>query len=286
MEITTQTIKQLREKTGAGMMDCQKALKETAGDMEKAIELLRKKGAATAIQRADKIANQGLIITKINSGSTKAVILEINSETDFVARNEEFVSFGNLLADVLLVSTPENMEKFLAMNLPTGKTVNDTLSELVSKIGEKLDVKRFNVISSENGIVDCYTHLGSKIGVLVEIKATLSPETKTLARDISLQVAAMNPMVASREEMPKEKIDSELEIYRQLAKNEGKPEQIAEKIATGRLEKYFQEVVLNEQIFIKDSTKSIKDVVAEIGKSKNEEIKISRFIRYQLGETK
>lgn len=286
MEITSQLVKQLRDKTGAGMMECRSALVESNGSIESAVEILRKKGSAVAASRSDKIANQGLIVTKVNSGSTKAVILEINCETDFVARNEEFTSFANLLAEVLMVSNPENLEKFLSTNLPSGKSVNEELNNLIAKIGEKLELKRFEIYSTESGVIDVYTHLGSKIGVITEIGATLSPEAKSFSRDVSLQIAAMNPMCVKREDLPKDKTDKEVEIYRQQAKNEGKPEQIAEKIATGRLEKYFQEVVLLEQSFIKDATKSIKEVMTEIGKQKGEEFKITRFVRYQLGEQK
>ncbi|MEK7818596.1 MAG: translation elongation factor Ts [Bacteroidota bacterium] len=284
MEITSSLVKQLRDRTGAGMMECKNALVSADGDIEKAIENLRKKGAAIASKRADRIANQGLIVTKVNAGATKAVTIEINCETDFVARNEDFISFGNLLAEILMVSNPENVEKFLEMNLPNGKKISEELNDLIAKIGEKLEVKRFKIISTETGVIDAYTHLGSKIGVLVELTGKLSPSTKTLVRDLALQVAAMSPIVVNREEVAKEKIETELDVYRQLAKNEGKPEAIAEKIAQGRLEKFYQEVVLLEQSFIKDASKNIKEVLAETGKILAEELKIARFIRYQLGE--
>lgn len=277
MAVTSEMVKQLRDKTGAGMMDCKKALEESNGDMELAIEVLRKKGAATAAKRADKAANEGIIVSKLSSDAKRGVLVEVNCETDFVARGEDFVGFAESVAQIVLGKSPATVDALLELPHPSGKSVKDALNELVGKIGERTEIKRFVSITSENGFVESYIHMGSKLGVMVELTAEFNPETKTLARDIAMQVAAMNPIVVARENVSKELIDKEREIYKQQAKNEGKPDAIAEKISQGRLEKYYQESVLLEQSFIKDAGKTIKDLL-------NSGISIKQFIRYQLGE--
>ncbi|MDD8019043.1 MAG: translation elongation factor Ts [Bacteroidota bacterium] len=278
MVITSEMVKQLRDKTGAGMMDCKKALDEANGNMDLAIEVLRKKGAATAAKRADKTANEGIIVAKISNDAKRGIIVEVNCETDFVARGNDFVEFANSVAHIAFEKSPANVAALLALSHPSGKTVADALNDLVGKIGERTEIKRFSIISSPNGIVESYVHMGSKLGVLVELGAEFNPVNKTLARDIAMQVAAMNPNVVARENVGKEVVEKEIEIYRQQAKNEGKPDHIADKIAQGRLEKYYQEVVLLEQSFIKDAGKAIRELL-------NAGITIKQFIRYQLGES-
>jgi elongation factor Ts len=283
MAITSEIVKKLREKTGAGMMDCKRALEATNGDMDKAIEYLRKKGAATAEKRADRLANQGIVVTKIANDGKLGVIVEINSETDFVARSQDFIQFANEVTSAVERKSPSSVDQLLTLPFSDGRKVADALSDLVGKIGEKIAIKRFDIISASGSVVESYTHMGSKIGVLVEIAAT-SPGAKPVARDIAMQIAAMNPSVVSREQVGKNVIDRELDIYRQQAKNEGKPDQLVDRIATGRLEKYFQEVVLLEQSFIKDASKTIKDVLHEASSTLNDTIAIRQFKRYQLGE--
>ncbi len=278
MAVTSEMVKQLRDKTGAGMMDCKKALDESNGDMEKAIEILRKKGAATATKRADKAANEGIVVAKVSDNAQRGIMVEINCETDFVARGEDFVSFAKSVADIVFAKSPTDVNALLAMPHPNGKTVSDALSDLMAKIGERTEIRRFSSIEARKSFVESYTHMGSKIAVMVEIGAEFNPANKTLARDIAMQVAAMSPIVVSRDKVSKELIDKELEIYRQQAKNEGKPDQIAEKIANGRLEKYYQEVVLLEQSFIKDAGKMIKDILPA-------NIDVKQFKRFQLGES-
>ncbi len=278
MAVTSEMVKKLRDKTGAGMMDCKKALDESNGDMDLAIEILRKKGAATAAKRSDKAANEGIVVSKLSADAKRGVIVEVNCETDFVARGNDFVEFANSIAAIVFEKSPASAEALLALPHPNGKTVSDALTELVGKIGERTEIKRFTIVNSQNGFMESYIHMGSKLGVLVELSTEFSPTTKTLARDIAMQVAAMNPSVVARENVKKELIEKELEIYRQQAKNEGKPDQIADKIAQGRLEKYYQEVVLLEQSFIKDAGKTIKDLLSG-------GISVKQFIRYQLGET-
>ena len=286
MAITSETVKNLREKTGAGMMDCKRALEATNGDMEKAIEYLRKRGAATAEKRADRIANQGIVVTKVANGGKLGVIVEVNSETDFVARSQDFVTFANDITAVVEQQSPKSVDELLGLPYEGGRKVADALSDLVGKIGEKIAIKRFDIVHANNGIVEAYTHMGSKIGVLVEVAAKDSPDAKIVARDIAMQIAAMNPGVVTREQIAKDVLDRELDIYRQQAKNEGKPEQVLERIATGRLEKFFQEVVLLEQSFIKDASKTIKDVLHETSTKLNDKLAVRQFKRYQLGEEK
>lgn len=283
MAITSEIVKALREKTGAGMMDCKRALEATNGDMDKAIEYLRKKGAATAEKRADRVANQGIVVTKISNDGKLGTIVEINSETDFVARSQDFIRFADDVTAIVEQKSPTSVDQLLTLPFSDGRKVADALSDLVGKIGEKIAIKRFEVIATNGSVVESYTHMGSKIGVLVEVTAK-SSGAKPLARDIAMQIAAMNPTVVSREQVAKSVIERELDIYRQQAKNEGKPDQIVDRIATGRLEKYFQEVVLLEQSFIKDASKTIKDVMHEASSSLNDTMVIRQFKRYQLGE--
>ena len=278
MAVTSELVKKLRDKTGAGMMDCKKALDESNGDLEKAIEILRKKGAATAAKRADKTANEGIIVSKVSDDAKYGILVEINCETDFVARGEDFVNFANSIAQIVFDKSPKSVEELLTLSHPSGKTVADALSELVGKVGEKTEIRRIYTVKTDGAFLESYIHMGSKLGVLVEFGAEFTPANKTIARDIAMQVAAMNPIVVSRDKVSKELLDKEVEIYRQQAKNEGKPEQIAEKIATGRLEKYFQEVVLLEQSFIKDAGKAVKDLLSP-------NVTVKQFKRFQLGES-
>lgn len=277
MQITNDMIKSLREKTGAGMMDCKRALESVGGDMNAAIEYLRKKGAAVSAKRADRAAKEGMIVTRVSENGKIGVIVEVNCETDFVGRSDDFVAFSHTIAKAIETHRPANVEALLSTSLD-GKKVSDMYNDLSAKVGEKIEIRRFEVLDSADGAISGYTHLGSKIGVLVEIKG-LGPDA-VAGRDVAMQVAAMNPLVVSREQIDKAMIDRELDIYRTQAKNEGKPEQVLEKIATGRLEKYFQEVALLEQTFIKDSGKTIKDYLGGLG----EGVAVKRFVRFHLGE--
>lgn len=278
MAVTSEMVKKLRDKTGAGMMDCKKALDDSNGDIEKAIEILRKKGAATAAKRADKSANEGIVVAKVSEDGKSGIITEINCETDFVARGEDFVQFANSVAELVFTKSPQDVTALLLLQHPSGKTVSDVLNDLMAKIGERLEIKRFTTLKTSDGFIESYTHMGSKIAVMVEIITEFTPANKILARDIAMQVTAMSPLVVSREKIGKDLIEKELEIYRQQAKNDGKPDQIADKIAQGRLDKYYQEVVLLEQSFIKDAGKTVKDLLSP-------NVSVKQFIRYQLGES-
>lgn len=284
MEITSDMIKSLREKTGAGMMDCKRALEASGGDMNAAIEYLRKKGAASGAKRADRSAKEGMIVTRVAHGGKSGVLVEVNCETDFVGRSDDFAAFANAVAEAVERTRPATIEALMESGIG-GKKLSELFNDLLAKVGEKVEVRRFNIIDSPDGAVSAYTHLGSKIGVLVELTG-IAPEAAAtgVGRDIAMQVAAMNPLVVSREQVEKSLIDRELDIYKTQASNEGKPAHIVDKIALGRLDKYYQEVVLLEQTFIKDSGKTIKDFLAEVGKAAGRQIGIKRFQRFHLGE--
>ena len=282
-EITAQMVKDLREKTGAGMGDCKKALVESEGDINGAIEYLRKKGAASVAKRADRSANEGLVVTRTKEDGKKAIVVEINSETDFVAKNADFLNFANTVADALIANDVVDMDSLLALTL-NGDTVQAHFNDILAKFGEKIEIRRFKSINS-NGFIADYTHAGSKLAVLVEVSASeLNELSKKLLREIAMQVAAMNPMYIDRSFATQEQINKEIEIYTEQAVAEGKKPEIAQKVATGRLEKYFQEQCLVEQTFVKDPSKTVNDVLKEISAEVGNEVTIKNFIRYFLGE--
>jgi elongation factor Ts len=285
MQITTNLIKDLREKTGAGMMDCKRALQSTGGDMDAAVEFLRKKGAAVAQKRSDRAAKEGMIVTSVSEDGKRGVILEVNSETDFVGRSDDFAQFAQTLGRVLQEHRSGTMEELLAVATDGGKTVSELMNDLLAKVGEKIDIRRFEVVESDGGLVSSYTHLGSKIGVLVELTGVDTSETGvSVGRDIAMQIAAMNPQVIARNQIDQKEIDRELDIYRTQATNEGKPVQVVERIATGRLEKFYQEVCLLEQTYIKDPGRTVKDFLEETASAAATEVSVKRFFRYHLGE--
>ncbi len=288
MEISASKVKELREKTGAGMMDCKKALTEAEGDFEKAIEILRKKGAAVAAKRAERSANEGIILTKVFNDGKSALILEVNCETDFVASSDDFVNFANFILNAILAAKPANVDEVLAMTFE-GKNISEELNAVIGKIGEKIEIKRFKIENSDNGIVVDYLHHGSKLGVLVRvdnIDSAKAGELSAIVKDIAMQVAAMKPGFTYREEVPKDLLDKEIEIYKEVARKEGKPEQVLEKIATGKLGKYYEENCLVEQFFVKDNAKRIGDLVAEFNKNNGTQAKIALFHRFHLSDEK
>jgi elongation factor Ts len=284
MAISAQDVKSLRDRTGAGMADCKKALEEAGGDMDGAIEILRKKGAATAAKRADKAANEGVVSTATSGDRSRAAMVEVNCETDFVARNEEFAGFTRKLAQFVLDNEPANMDALMAGEIE-GKSVQTWLNELLGKFSERIEIKRFGVIKTDGGFVADYVHNGDKLGVLVELTGSGDPEkTGAIARDIAMQVAAMNPSYVKRDEIPQTVLDKEREIYLEQVVNEGKKPEFAEKIITGRLEKFFADACLLEQTFVKDSSKLIRDVLADFSKEAGGDVTVARFVRYNLGE--
>lgn len=288
MEISASLVKELREKTGAGMMDCKKALTESNGDFEKAIEILRKKGAAVAAKRAERSANEGIVKIQILNGGKKAVILEVNCETDFVAKSDDFLAFADLAMNAIVASNPKNIDELLNSSVD-GKNVKDELSAIVGKIGEKIEVSRFQIVEVANGKFVDYIHHGAKLGVIVKAENTDGVDDEKLLpllKDIAMQTAAMRPSYLSKEQVPQDAIEKEKDIYKELARKEGKPENILEKIAEGRLGKYYQEVCLLEQAFVKDNAKSISSIIDEFNKQNSASIKLTDFIRYQLTDEK
>lgn len=280
MNITSEMIKKLRDKTGAGMMDCKRALESTGGDVDAAIEYLRKKGAAIGQKRSDRATKEGVIVTRVSSNGKTGVVVEVNCETDFVGRSEDFIRFGQAVAEAIEIHKPHALDAITSLNTPTGKSVADLMNDVLAKVGEKIDIRRFDVFEANSGIVSAYTHLGNRIGVLVELEGIAAGTP--VARDIAMQIAAMNPAVVTRDQVDKAWEERELDIYRTQAKNEGKPVPIQEKIARGRLEKSFQEVVLTEQTYIKDPGKTVRDVLREANPA--QPVVVKRFQRFHLGE--
>jgi elongation factor Ts len=284
MVITAAQVNELRQKTGAGMMDCKKALVEADGDVEKAIEILRKKGAAVAAKRAEKTANEGLIVTKVSDDAKSGVIVEVNCETDFVANSEDFIHFGKETVNAVFKNHPSSVEDLLEKN----KDLQILLTEVIGKVGEKTQITRFAIAEAPNGFIVDYVHPGSKLGVLVKFDNLINPSNDfaAVAKDVSMQIAAMKPICIYREEVPQPVIDKEIEIYKELARKEGKPEAMLEKIALGRLNKFYQENCLIEQAYIKDNSKSIGELLKEYNSKHGVEVKISSFHRFHLGDEK
>lgn len=275
MAITASMVKELREKTGAGMLDCKKALMETNGDMEKAIDYLREKGIASAAKKAGRIAAEGLVAVKAEGN--KAVIVEVNSETDFVAKNEQFQTLVKNLADHILANTPANVEEALAQKFNgEDKTVEEYINSSIATIGEKISLRRFAVVEKgDNAVFGTYLHMGGRIGVITVLEGTNDAE---LAKDIAMHVAAINPSYVSHEEVPSEELEREKEVLKQQALNEGKPENIVAQIVEGRLGKFYERVCLLDQPFVKDGDQKVGKYVESKGAS------VKSFIRYEVGE--
>ncbi len=284
MAITAAQVNELRQKTGAGMMDCKKALTEADGDFEKAIEILRKKGASVASKRAEKSANEGIVVTKVSDDNRKASMIEVNCETDFVAKSEDFVK----LAKAVVESAYKTESSDAKQLLESDKALNNMLVDVMGKVGEKVEVSRVLTLKAENGLIVDYIHMGSKLGVLVKFDnvPAKNDELVELGKNLAMQVAAMNPLCVYREEVPSATIEKEIDIYKELARKEGKPENILEKIATGKLNKFFAENCLFEQTYIKDSTssKTISNLMDEYNKKNGTQTKISLFKRFHLGD--
>ncbi len=286
MAISAQLVKELRDKTGAGMMDCKNALVESDGDFEKAIEILRKKGASVAAKRAERTASEGIVLTKMLDNDSKGIMVEVNCETDFVAKSDDFVNFANFVLDTIVANEPKNLEELLALS-HDGKSVQDELTNIIGKIGEKIEISRFVIETAENGIVVDYVHHGSKLGVLVRVDNVnddSKEEVFAFAKDAAMQVAAMKPSFTYREEVSEETLNKEKEIYKEVAKKEGKPEHILDRIAEGKLNKFFQENCLVEQASIKDNSKSVGDILKDINKKHSAEAKIKLFHRFHLSD--
>lgn len=278
MEISIELVKKLREKTGAGITDSKKALIESNGDMEKAIEYLRKKGAATTKKRSDKTAKEGIIIANSTDDRKEAAIIEINCETDFVAKSETFVKLAEKIINEAIGLRSTELSQLLPI-------VQDIINETTASVGEKIDLKRMSYVKTENGFFCVYNHLGNKIASIAELSGNADEYGINLGNDIAMQIVALKPMVVSRDEISDEIIRKEKEIYKVQALNEGKNESIAEKIASNRIEKFFEENCLIDQEFVKEPGKKVKDVLKDVSEKNGSDYSIKSFIRYQLGET-
>lgn len=290
MAITATMVKELREISGAGMMDCKKALNETNGDMDAAVEYLRKNGQAKAEKKSGRIAAEGLCRV-VSEGDTKAAIVEVNSETDFVAKNEKFQAFVNAVANQALKSDAANMDAFMeeAWNEDAAKSVKEALVEQIAVIGENLTIRRFEKVTAENGCVATYLHGGGRIGVIVEADTdVVNDAVKEALVNVAMQVAALSPKYVSQDEVSEEYKEHEKSILLEQAKNDpanaNKPENIIEKMIIGRLNKEMKEICLLDQEYVKDGDYTVGKYIAKVAKENGAAIKVKRFVRFETGE--
>ena len=293
MAITAAMVKELREISGAGMMDCKKALTATEGDMDKAMEFLREKGLATAQKKASRIAAEGIVMLKVAEDSKKAVAVEVNAETDFVAKNEKFQGYVAQVAEQALETEAADIDAFLAepWKFDTSKTVNEALAGQVAVIGENMKIRRFQKVEEENGFVASYTHMGGKIGVLVDVVTdVVNDEIKEMAKNVAMQVAALNPKYTNRNEVSEEYIAHEKEILMAQIQNDPKesqkPEKVIQGMISGRINKELKEICLLDQVYVKaeDGKQSVEKYVAEVAKANGANVTIKGFVRYETGE--
>ncbi len=273
MAITAALVKELRERTGAGMMDCKKALMETSADLEAAIDLMRASGAAKAAKKSGRVASEGLVSLTISDDNKNAAILEVNSETDFVTKGSAFIEFVGALGSLALKNKPESLEAFLSQTLSSGETVDEARQGIIAKIGENISVRRLQIVTTENGVLGAYKH-GERIAVLT----VLSGADGELAKDIAMHVAASKPECVSEDQLSSELVEREKAIFIEQAKESGKPDNIIEKMIVGRMKKFVNEVTLYGQAFVKDPDTTVGSLV----KSKGAEVE--SFIRYEVGE--
>lgn len=292
MEITAGMVKELREITGAGMMDCKKALAEADGNIEAAVDVLRTRGLATLAKKAGRATNEGVVTAYVAEGARVGVLVEVNCETDFVGRNDQFQNFVNDLAAHIAIAAPADVPALMTQTF-TGRehTTEQVLGEVVSKLGENMGITRFvRREVSGVGTLGSYIHMGGKIGVLVEVSFgnaanASNPAVATFIKDVAMQVAAAAPISVGRESVPADVVAHELSIYKAQAAESGKPEAIQEKMAEGRLQKFFKEVCLVEQVFVKNPDITIKDLTAQVSKEIGDTVSVVAFDRFQLGET-
>ena len=284
MSITAAMVSELRKKTGAGMMDCKKALSETGGNMDEAVDFLRKKGLSAAAKKSGRVAAEGAV-TAASEGTVGAVV-EVNAETDFVAKNEAFQAFVAGVRNVIMANNVADVEALKALDYPgTGRSVADELTHQIATIGENMSIRRFQRVDVGQGVVSSYVHGAGKIGVLVELKTTATDDRiEELGKQLAMHVAAAAPQYLNRESVPAEVVEKEKEIMKVKALDSGKPENIVDKIILGQINKYFGEVCLIEQAFVIDPDQKISQVVTALAKELGTEISLSGFVRYQLGE--
>ncbi|PLX12567.1 MAG: elongation factor Ts [Marinilabiliales bacterium] len=274
-KVTAADVSKLRKSTGAGMMDCKNALVEAEGDFDKAVEIIRKKGQAVANKRADREATEGCVVAKTASDNKRGVVVALNCETDFVAKNDDFVAFANQLADLAIANKPASKDELLSITVD-GRSVSDIITEKIGSIGEKIELSFYENIDSEYVIP--YIHLGSKLGTIVGFNKEIADEQ--VAKDVAMQVAAMNPVAIDKGDVPQDVINKEIEIGKEQAKQEGKPENLLEKIAMGKLNKFYKENTLLNQAFIKDQKISVTDYLKGVDK----DLTVTKFYRIGLAE--
>lgn len=285
MAVTAQLVKELREMTGAGMMDCKKVLVETDGDIDKAIELLREKGLAKAAKKAGRIAAEGLVKTAFSEDHKTAAVVEVNSETDFVAKNEEFVEFVEKLADMALKAESDDLEAFKALPYEGEGTVLDALNNKIAKIGENMNVRRFHKMATPGVVYTGYIHGAGKIGVIVGIETeATAEEIAVCAKDVAMQVASMNPNFVNEEQVDPVWLESEKEIAKQQLLNEGKPEAMLERIIPGKVKAILKEACLVDQKFVKNSDMTVEQYVQSVAKEIGKPMKVVEMVRYEVGE--
>lgn len=284
MALTAKQVKELREKTGAGMMDCKKALVECDGDIQKAIVFLREKGLASAGKKSDRVAAEGAVGSYVSEDGKVGAIVEINCETDFVAKNDDFQSFVKEIAEFIAENNPKDVEELLASE-KDGKSVQDLLKEKIAVIGENIVIRRFAREEANDGMIGTYIHMGGKIGAIVSIDGdSAKEEFKEFVKDISMQIAAAAPRYLTRDDVSKEEIEKESEVYANQAKNEGKPDKVIERIVEGKISKMYKEICLVEQVFVKNGDYTVTSLAKEIGTKTGTDVKINDFTRYQMGE--
>lgn len=286
MSFTAKDVVALREQTGVGMMDCKKALTEAGGDMEKASDILREKGLAASVKKAGRIAAEGIAYAKVNDSGNVAALVEVNAETDFVAKNAEFQNFVDACANAVIENDPADLEALLASKAPgSDMTIDAMVKDKILTIGENIKVRRF---ARYDGAVVSYVHGGGRIGVIVKFETTPEiagkPEFVEYAKNVAMQIAAVKPQYVSSDEVPAEIADKEKAILKEQVMGEGKPEAIAEKIVVGRMGKFYKEICLNEQPYVKDGSMSVLDYTNSVGKELGGDIKILAFTRFEKGE--
>ena len=280
MSISAKDVKQLRDMTGAGMMDCKKALTESNGEIDGAIEILRKRGQKMSVKRADREANEGVVIALTSHNKNKGIVVKLSCETDFVAKGEGFISLAQEVADIALKNVPADLDGLLALPFNNGLSIADKITEQIGVIGEKVELKEYAKIETAAGTgqVLPYIHMGYRAGVIVALNQE-GGDLEQYGKDVAMQVAAMKPIALSREDVPQEIVAKEVEIGKELARNEGKPEAMLDKIANGRLNKFFKETTLLSQVFVKDNKQTISSYL----KSKNPELTVTDFKHIALG---
>lgn len=293
MAVTAKLVKELREMTGAGMMDCKKALTATDGDMDKAVEFLREKGLATAQKKAGRIAAEGIVMLKVSEDGKKAVAVEVNAETDFVAKNEKFQGYVAQVAELALNTKAADIDAFMEeeWTFSESATVKEELAHQIATIGENMNIRRFQQVKEENGFVASYTHMGGKIGVLVDVETdVVNDDLKEMAKNVAMQIAALRPQYTNRDEVSADYIAHEKEILMAQIQNDPKesqkPEKVIQGMISGRINKELKEICLLDQVYVKaeDGKQSVEKYVAEVAKANGANVTIKGFVRYETGE--